>query len=251
MNTGDSCLITPYVPHSFTSRDGSKYAAIVAVTFSGRARDVLVDMCHVDSTKCLEDAGDMRNAAETRKKRIRRYAGLRGVTFTDKLSALTNIKLGELLTVSPSTFESNILIIEQEVAYSGRSSRLMAEPSSPWKCALAAAMHIPDAGGYDWHFDRPDTFESVGFYSYVYNYGDASVKIDTCVVNVGDSVVIKPYTRMECVPIISGSIVSLVVVYVGGWLSKPLLDELSTFAIEGRRRLTSNSGKWWSTHHDR
>jgi hypothetical protein len=33
MNTGDSCLISPYVPHSFTSRDENKYAAIVACTF--------------------------------------------------------------------------------------------------------------------------------------------------------------------------------------------------------------------------
>ena len=35
MNTGDSNFITPFWKHSFTSRDSSKEAYIVAVTFSG------------------------------------------------------------------------------------------------------------------------------------------------------------------------------------------------------------------------
>jgi len=35
MNTGDSCLITPYVPHSFASRDPSQYTAIVTMTLCG------------------------------------------------------------------------------------------------------------------------------------------------------------------------------------------------------------------------
>jgi len=36
MDTGDSNYITPFVPHSFTSRDPSREAYIVAVTFAGK-----------------------------------------------------------------------------------------------------------------------------------------------------------------------------------------------------------------------
>jgi hypothetical protein len=35
MNTGDSNYITPFNPHSFTSRDGDQLALIIAVTFEG------------------------------------------------------------------------------------------------------------------------------------------------------------------------------------------------------------------------
>jgi len=38
MNTGDSNYITPFWPHSFTSRDSSKEAYILAVTFGGEVR---------------------------------------------------------------------------------------------------------------------------------------------------------------------------------------------------------------------
>ena len=44
MNTGDSNFITPFWKHSFTSRDKTKEAYIVAVAFSGdvgRARNEL------------------------------------------------------------------------------------------------------------------------------------------------------------------------------------------------------------------
>ena len=35
MNTGDSNYITPFVPHSFASRDPEQPGLIIAVTFSG------------------------------------------------------------------------------------------------------------------------------------------------------------------------------------------------------------------------
>ena len=35
MNTGDSNYITPYWPHSFTSRDPKQKAYILAITFGG------------------------------------------------------------------------------------------------------------------------------------------------------------------------------------------------------------------------
>lgn len=38
MNTGDSNYITPFYPHSFTSRNKNKDAIIIAVTFGGEAR---------------------------------------------------------------------------------------------------------------------------------------------------------------------------------------------------------------------
>ena len=85
MNTGDTCLITPYVPHSFTSRDPEKYAAIVAVTFSGNVRDVLSDLLHHDIRKCAYFAGNLRNGKSVWSRRVERIAELRGLCSTEAL----------------------------------------------------------------------------------------------------------------------------------------------------------------------
>jgi hypothetical protein len=56
MNTGDSCFILPYVPHSFTTRDTSVYTAIVAVTFSNYVHEALPQLVHLDSAAIMQAA---------------------------------------------------------------------------------------------------------------------------------------------------------------------------------------------------
>lgn len=255
MNTGDSCLITPYVPHSFTKRDPNAYAAIVAVTFSGNARDVLPELMHLNVEKCLHEAGNARIVGETRRKRIERYAELRGLTFEDvKVQVETmpvdgdrnfippairmqeeNEFISDLLNVPENTFHTRTLVKENEVTYASRGD------STKEKVALASALHIPDTGGYDWHFSGERDFET-GFFSYIYNYGDTEVFFNEASVGAGASIVVKPFTRVHINP--QGD-ARLVVVHVGGWVSEQLLNEMSTFAVEGRQRIASNSAKWW------
>lgn len=255
MNTGDSCLITPYVPHSFTKRDPNAYAAIVAVTFSGNARDVLPELMHLNVEKCLHEAGNARIVGETRRKRIERYAELRGLTFEDvKVQVETmpvdgdrhfippairmqeeNEFISDLLNVPENTFHTRTLVKENEVTYASRGD------STKEKVALASALHIPDTGGYDWHFSGERDFET-GFFSYIYNYGDTAVFFNEASVGAGASIVVKPFTRVHINP--QGDS-RLVVVHVGGWVSEQLLNEMSTFAVEGRQRIASNSAKWW------
>lgn len=255
MNTGDSCLITPYVPHSFTKRDPNAYAAIVAVTFSGNARDVLPELMHLNVEKCLREAGNARIVGETRRKRIERYAELRGLTFEDvKVQVETipvdgdrhfippairmqeeNEFISDLLNVPENTFHTRTLVKENEVTYASRGD------STKEKVALASALHIPDTGGYDWHFSGERDFET-GFFSYIYNYGDTAVFFNEASVGAGASIVVKPFTRVHINP--QGD-ARLVVVHVGGWVSEQLLNEMSTFAVEGRQRIASNSAKWW------
>lgn len=255
MNTGDSCLITPYVPHSFTKRDPDAYAAIVAVTFSGNARDVLPELMHLNAEKCLTQAGNARTPGETRRKRIERYAELRGLTLQDVQQALETMPvdgnrefippvlltqqenefISDMLNVSQNTFCLHPLVKENEVTYASRAN------STKEKFALASALHIPDTGGYDWHFSDSRDFEA-GFFSYIYNYGENAVSFNDVFVGAGASIVVKPFTHVRVTP--QGD-ARLVVVHVGGWVSEQLLNEMSTFATEGRQRITSNSTKWW------
>jgi transcriptional regulator with XRE-family HTH domain len=48
MDTGDSNYITPFVPHSFTSRDASREALIIACTFSGKLETVQQEIAVMD-----------------------------------------------------------------------------------------------------------------------------------------------------------------------------------------------------------
>ena len=255
MKTGDSCLLTPYVPHSFTKREPNAYAAIVAVTFSGNARDVLPELIHLNADKCLTQAGNARTPGETRQKRIKRYAELRGLTRRDIQVAIETMPvdgnrefippvlrhqqenefISDMLNVPENTFCLYPLLKKNEVTYASRGN------STKEKFALASALHIPDTGGYDWHLSEPRDFEA-GFFSYIYNYGDTKVSFNGAPVGTGGSIVVKPFTHMRVNP--QGN-AKLIVVHVGGWVSEQLLNEMSTFATEGRQRITSNSTKWW------
>lgn len=59
-DTGDSNYITPFVPHSFASRDPSQTALILAVTYAGEVRNVLADIGRLSPKKMDALAGDAR-----------------------------------------------------------------------------------------------------------------------------------------------------------------------------------------------
>ncbi|MQF67167.1 hypothetical protein FIM07_01825 [SAR202 cluster bacterium AD-802-F09_MRT_200m] len=48
MSTGDSNYITPFVPHSYTSRDASREAYIIAVTFQGKLENIQQELALLD-----------------------------------------------------------------------------------------------------------------------------------------------------------------------------------------------------------
>ena len=247
MRTGDSCLITPYVPHSFAKREENSYAAIVAVTFSTSVREVLPDLVHFDTKKLLSHAGDSRQREETRQKRIARYAELRGLTYEEVITKVQqrnpltndaeneNAFLSTLLNVPPSTFDICSIEPGNEVTYAVRKDEKVE------KSALASALHIADSGGYVWHFSEERDFES-GFFSYIFNYGVAPVFLKDECIAPGDSIVMKPFTYARLIP--HGN-VKIVVMHVGSWVSSQLLNEISTFAVDGQKLMTSNVCRWW------
>jgi methylphosphonate synthase len=59
MNTGDSNYITPFVPHSFASRDSSREAYIIAVTFAGKLDTVHQDLMVLDPKGVEESLLDL------------------------------------------------------------------------------------------------------------------------------------------------------------------------------------------------
>lgn len=61
MNTGDSNYITPYIPHSFSSRDESREAYIIAITFGGDVRRALKELYAIGGDRTNKYVLDLKN----------------------------------------------------------------------------------------------------------------------------------------------------------------------------------------------
>ena len=265
MNTGDSCLITPYVPHSFTSRDPSQYTAIVAVTFSGFVRDVLNDLVHHDIARLVEYAGDRRDSPQVFLKKLERFCELRGLSVPEVIDQLTAkghskvaisdtlsqssvnhaviASISDLLVVPNTEFEILQLEPDEEVTFAWISDQ--PENKGSYKNALASCKHHIEAGGFDWVLYGNEEHTSQ-FFSYVYNYGDAPVNIvwgsNRCLeLAHGDSAVIKPF-----IPVSFSAVgAKLLVCKVAGCVNNSVMHECSLFADEGLQRMNSDTTQWW------
>ena len=61
MDTGSSCYITPFIPHSFTSRDRDQLALIIAVTYGGQLRKGISEFSGMPQSFVNAHAGDRRD----------------------------------------------------------------------------------------------------------------------------------------------------------------------------------------------
>jgi methylphosphonate synthase len=59
MSTGDSNYITPFVPHSYTSRDATREAYIVAVTFQGKLEHIQQELAVLEPERVERDMLDL------------------------------------------------------------------------------------------------------------------------------------------------------------------------------------------------
>ena len=269
MNTGDSCLITSYVPHSFTSRDPSQYAAIVAITFSGNVRDALGDLVHHDIAQVVAHAGNRREPSTVFVRRVERFAELRGTSPAALAAALAApphacdaaavartlrgkevdaavvAALAAHLNVPASEFECPELEAWEEVTYAKTPDDASETESKMY--AFASCKHTPDTGGYEWYLKGTETRTSQ-FFNYIYNHGEAHVMIAwngrKRTVAPGDSVVLKPFVEAKFSSM-SGKMAKLVVVKVPGCVNQGVMKECSTFAAEGLQRMSENTTKWW------
>ena len=269
MNTGDSCLITSYVPHSFTSRDPSQYAAIVAVTFSGNVRDALGDLVHHDIAQVIAHAGNRREPATVFARRVDRFAELRGATKEELAAALTApphgcaadavartlggkgidpgvvAALAAHLNVPASEFECPELEAWEEVTYAKTPEDASEAESKMY--AFASCKHTPDCGGYEWYLKGTETRTSQ-FFNYVYNHSQVPVVVAWAgqrrTLAPGDSCVLKPFVEVTYSSP-SSKLAKLVVVKVPGCVNNGVMKECSTFANEGLQRMSGNTTKWW------
>jgi len=73
MNTGDSNYVTPFVPHSFASRNPKRLGLILAITFAGQVRQALDAFGRMGVEAAEQLAGDLRDGARAFTARLDRH----------------------------------------------------------------------------------------------------------------------------------------------------------------------------------
>ena len=281
MNTGDSNYITPYVQHSFCSRNPHELGYIVAVTYSGSVYGALDTFLRLGAEQLDELAGDMRDPKLAFAARIARNLSAESLSAGELASRLMDAGIDEsrasaiatgalipegreletlasALNVRPADLMVSALAPEEEVVV-----RFMAETASrPYPNSnrhayriteLARTKHQPGLKGFEVTVlgDQPEssTLRHV-LHEYVFNYGQAPVALHwgdgrEAALETGASAYVQPMVRHRFARPHGADEGHLAVVRVAGKLTEPVIDELATFLSENRGRIVGETQRWF------
>ncbi|HIL96466.1 MAG TPA: hypothetical protein EYG51_11170 [Pseudomonadales bacterium] len=279
MNTGDSCFITPFVPHSFAGRDETAPALIIAATFAGDVRRAISEIVQMGTPAVENLAGDLRdisgyaqrlsaslNAESLSSDDLKQHLVEQGIV-ADRASELANgeiqpsqpelVTLAVYLNLRPVDLNVPSLQASGEVTINyAEETNFRAFPSGDNNGhqikPLARTSLQPYLKGFDIRISSGDKGEFChGLHEYVYNYGDQSITVfwgngdaHQSMLRPGDSAYFQPMTphRFECA---DGAEGSLVCVRIPGRLSKAVLDEYASFPKAIRQRVAEETTRWF------
>jgi len=263
-NTGDTCFITPHVPHTFASRDKDHpaNAKIVAVTFSNVAREALTKIVHFDAQQFIRAAGNRRELETVLAPQLKRHLQLSGQFVGDLAKSIGNddgITEDALDKGTLSAEQWNVvkkqcgfdasrylpLLAEEEVVLQVQGADQRARP-------LATSRHFPDFGAFEVRSTTPTFDLSSQLWQYLYNAEHGTpltihlANGVSFVMGPGDSAVLKPFGNATAERVQTDSAtVSLVVVRCPGFASQELMHEMSLFAQKGAANMGTQKSAWW------
>ena len=276
LDTGDSNYITPFVPHSFTSRVSNNLGLIIAVTYGGAVRRALDEFRHIKPEDAESLVADPRRKDRVFAKLLARYAASESMSTGQLLERLILAgipkaracslmgegeptseeieRIANALHLRPADITVAPMKLEEEVVVHKRSQigRLYpddSEPSYEFR-ELARTKHQPDVKGLDVSVIGNGRSEiRHGLHEYIYNYGEAPVTMywgnnRTALLAPGDSAYVKPLIKHSFEKIDSNT-GKLVMIRVPGGLNGSVLDEFSTFSPMGRSRVIEESKRWF------
>lgn len=279
MNTGDSNYITPFVPHSFTSRDADAPGLIIAITFAGNMQAAFSSMNYISGDDMETWVGDKRDPIAMFVSNLTRQCENEMLTLrqlSDRLRALgvatadelisPEIKrlpdsaeiaaLAQALNILPSELAIDALSAGQEVvtkAANKQDGRPFPDSNDPSYIFydLARSPHMPGLKGFNVKVlasNKNPVRICHGLHEYIYNYGDVPVQIDYGddrreELRPGDSAYVSP--RVSHCFTASKNDGALVMVRVAGGLTKESIDELSTYPVAKRKRAKAEITRWY------
>ena len=227
MNTGDSNYITPYLPHTFTSRDKTKEAYIVAITFGGDVRRAQKELYALGANTTLKYQIDIRDENKAISQLIQQHMNNENFTkemLSDKINidslldkkskkTMKDIKkIAKLLNIESSDLSIPTYNKKHEVVICKKDKKdFLSFPNKKNKIynifTMARANKMPSLKAFTLdilsnNVRKKDFFET-SLHSYIYNYGDTNVQLVwtykdkkyTKTLKPADSMYIQPFVK--------------------------------------------------------
>ena len=278
MDTGDSNYVTPYVPHSFASRDPNNLGLILAVTYGGELRRALSDFSYLDADTLEDLAADPRKPDEAFVRLLANHTAAESLNEMQLLDRLTEAGferqrarelvtsggasdeeirvIAEAMSLSPSDLTVSPMEHGREVVVTHRNGsqkrRYPDEETPAYEFTeMARTKHQPYLKGLDVAvLDGSIANMQHSLHQYTYNYGDTPVSMawgddESAVLMPGDSSYIRPMVRHRFEQVDGAGTGNLVVIRIPGGLSGQIMAEFSAFAPEGRRRVAGETTQWY------
>ncbi len=285
MNTGDSNYGTPYVPHSFTTRDTSKEAYIMAVTFSGKLGPAVQQEL---SLLPPEEVNHALLGLSTKKEafgnllRIKTQDSFMTTDVLCKLTGFDKYKIQNFLTgkALPSTEELETLacalgmnardlypptpVKQKEVVVERADSNTKwaypSEQESHYEIRrLAGSTKMAEAKAFSLSPTKTgDVTDKIGLdivspmHTFGYNYGNEPVVLYWQGAQGIKKALIEPGASFYIKPLTTHAIrqadaatTELMVVRIGGTLSGDSYFELSSLPRDQMERLLRETGLWY------
>jgi hypothetical protein len=203
-NTGDSNYISSFVPHSFTSRDPTKEALIIAVTYGGSVRRAFTEFARVGAKRVKLLSGDLRDPPLTRRCVLQRFLEAECMTKKDVVSSMQkagitetraeelmkgqepDLKEMETMAKSLNVKVSDLYVCEmgekEEVVFTqSKDSIAEARTMRTYRMApLSRSRHQPNLKTFDLEvLSEASPGESLccGLHTFIYHFGSESVEL--------------------------------------------------------------------------
>lgn len=285
MDTGDSNYITPFVPHSFASRDSSREAYIVAVTFSGNLDSIQQELMTLDPEGVARELLDLSDGSIAFSGILRREMA-NAMLGIDHLSAQTGIdvpRLQAFLDGSEFPVMDEMQVTAQALGTSVRdllpprvsdpkevvvkhgsadSQRQFPSNELPRYTVedLAGSSKVPFLNGMSLRVQEASPALDDGSldlatpsHEFCYNYGTSPVQlywrgvhgIRDTVVEPGGSYYLKPTVRHALRAASQSQTPAVVVIRIGGSLYGDGHLELSSYPKESLHRVLMETQQWY------
>ena len=282
MNTGDSNYITPFVPHSFTSRNKNVLGVIIAVTFGGEVFNTLNEFTQIGAHGIEVMSDNLNTTIEAFRSRLERYMNVESLSKREIVNRLTQsgmtwddatqIVSGEVL---PSTkqielvakvlnlhkqdlFVSSIapeelVIIKHSKEFECRPFPSSNDPDYQLK-ELVRTRHLPYLRGFDitvlGNSNEGRSYFCHHLQEYIYNYGKVPVYLSwadnrTEIIQPGDTVYIQPMISHRFAIKETTRLGHLVVIRIPGALTDSVINEFSRYPADRRARAIQETDKWF------
>jgi len=277
MNTGDSMYITPFTPHSFTTRKGAKeHGLILALTYGGKLTgDVQQELSGLSVELGSNFALDFSSKASSSASLLKYHREISNLSFEElskhssipvselklfetgsKLPSISNLKeIAHALTINLRDLLSNDEIEDKVIVKRNNEGKTWFYPENTKSYEfneLANTSVLPFSKSFEINVLNSNNSEldlESGSHQYIYNVGDSPISINWKLDNIRSNELIHPHDSVYMKPFIKHNFSGngkLLVLRIGGKIAGDPQRELSVVGRNNAERAISETMQWFN-----